>query len=360
MTLSRVVLESLALLSLLAALALGVKIRREPEYVPPDSPMDDVTYDVNRASARAQTSGSDARAVAAEVAGGMAAEDAIASENQAERLAKENEHNEPFLAGTVTESDSQKVAAGKAKAATAETVEAAKLMQSEAVKDASAWAAKETDVKLADVYKGLMDWKYEVLHDPVSEAKIAAQKAGAPYEKAMLTMERRINEYQQRATDLQNQAYGLQGAAVAVAKGAVAQQGGGALAAAAANMKTAHHFMIQAASLGAQAMKVQLEAQNMQINFIPAYQGAQMMAAAAAAHRYNPSGYAPPPVAPTAFTPPGPGKVPPGGYDPSVANIPPAVLLQEQATALKEAPAAPGMESPLLRSGPRRGNPFRK
>jgi len=322
------------------------------QYTPPESPMDDLTYDVNRASHSAQASSSDARSVAAEVAAGMAAEDGISSQHQAERMAAENAHNEPFLAGTVTESDHQKGAAGRAKSATGETVEASKLMQAQAVQDAAAWASKETESKLADVYKGLMDWKYEVLHDPVSEAKIAAQKAAAPYEKAMLTMERRINEYQQRATDLQNQAYGLQGAAVGLAKGAVGQQAGGAIGPAAANMKAAHHMMAQAASLGAQAAKVQLEAQNMQINFIPAYQGAQMMAAAAAAHRYNPSGYAPPPVSPNAFNPPAPPKVPPGGYDPSVAGKP-WLFLQDPASTLEKAPKEPGMTG-------RRANPFRR
>lgn len=262
------------------------------EYEPLPSEMDDLVYDVARASSKAKSTGSDARAVAAEVASGMAAEDTIGSQFEADKLARENGFNEPFMQGTKSESADQATFAAKAKTSTENTVGASQLMQTEAVGDAAAWAAAETQRQLQDVYKGLQDWRFQVLHDPVSEAKMAAQRAAAPFNKALAITEKRVDEYQQRATSMQQQAFGLQKVAQTFANLAVGAQSLGAYGPAQANMKSAHQMMMQASRFGAQAAAIQAQAETLQMNQ-GAYQQGALMSATKAAHRYDPADFGP-------------------------------------------------------------------
>jgi len=235
----------------------------------------------------------------------LAADAAEGSQLESQSQKDTTQNRERFFIGAVEESKKQVKLAAEAVTAAKEALQAGKIWQVDAVKKAAAYATKATQEQLAPVFKGLVDWKYEVLHSPVSEAAKAAQKAAAPYENAMRTLEKRIAEMSQRATGLQSQAYALQNEASGLANSAVSQQAAKDFKTAAKSMMDAHQMMAQAAIFGEQATKIQLAIEPLEVP-LPAYSAAAQAAAASAAHRYNKAGYAPPPVSPKAFNPPPP------------------------------------------------------
>ena len=147
--------------------------------------------------------------------------------------------------------------------------------------------------KLATVYKGLQEWKMDVLHNPIKIGRVAGMKAAAPYEDAMQKTERRIGAYEQRAKALSATARGLRLAAVGTAHGAVGKQGAGKLKAASQGMVDAGQMISQAAQLENQGLKMHEMAETLQLN-IQAYQAAAQRAEQAVVSRYSKGVYAPP------------------------------------------------------------------
>lgn len=278
---------------------------RVAEGQPPYSQLWNLSHEESQAAGFARTAASDARAVSSEVMARLAADAGEGSQLESKAEKDNTQNRERFFVGAVEESKKQVKLASRAVTAAKEALQAGKIWQTHAVKKAAKWAEKEVTVQLAHVFKGLKDWKYEVLHSPVSEAAKAAQKASAPYEKAMVTLEKRIAEMEQRAMGLQSQAYALQNEAQGAAGTAVAQQAAKDFKGAQQSMMDAHQMMAQAAIFGEQATKTQLAIEPLEVP-LPAYAGAAQAAAASAAHRYNKAGYAPPPVSPKAFNPPPP------------------------------------------------------
>lgn len=274
-----------------------------------------ITYDASQSSGFARTAASDARAVSSEVMARLAADSAEGSQSESKNDKDNTKNRERFFVGAVEEGKKQDKLASEAVTAAKEAFEAGKIWQVHAVKVAAKWATQETQRQLASTFKGLQDWKYEVLHSPVSEAAMAAQKAAAPYENAMRTLEKRIAEMSQRATGLQSQAYALQNEAQGLAGSAVAQQAAKDFKGAQQSMADAHQMMAQASLFGAQAQKIEMAIEPLEVP-LPAYSAAAQAAAASAAHRYNKPfappngdthlGYAAPPVSPKAFNPPPP------------------------------------------------------
>jgi hypothetical protein len=271
-------------------------------------------------SGYARTAASDARAVSSEVMTRLAADEAEGSQFESRANGQTTQNREIFFRNALVEGQKQQRLAAEAVIAAKEAFQAGKIWQTAAVKKAAEWADKAIQDQLAPTFKGLVDWKYTVLHDPASEAAKAAQKAAAPYENAMRTLEKRIAEMNQRAMGLQSQAYALQREAQGAAGTAVAQQAAKQFDAAKQSMMDAHQLMSQAAIFGEQATKMQLAIEPLEVP-LPAYSAAAQAAAASAAHRYNKpgreaplvskGGYAPPPVSAKAFNPPPPPIPPP-------------------------------------------------
>lgn len=273
----------------------------QPEY----SELWNLTYKVGTASAYSRTAASDARAVSSEVMARIAADSAEGAALESENNKDNSKNRERFFIGAVEEGQKQQKLAEEAVHAAKEAFEAGKIWQKEAVKNAAIIAKQAVQDELASTFKGLQDWKYEVLHSPVAEAAKAAQKAAAPYENAMRILEKRIAEMSQRAVGLQSQAYALQNEASGLANNAVALQAAKDFKGAQRDMMNAHQMMAQASLFGAQATKIQLAIEPLEVP-LPAYSAAAQAAAASAAHRYNKAGYAPPPVSAKAFNPPPP------------------------------------------------------
>jgi len=290
---------------LLPPVADGTSSLRVLERQPPYSELWKLSTQAADTSGFSRTAASDARAVSSEVMARLAADEAEGSQMESKANRDNTENRERFFVGAVEEGKKQQKLAAQAVTAAKEAFQAGKIWQKDAVKKAAAWAEKETQDQLAKTFKGLQDWKYSVLHDPVSEAAKAAQKAAAPYENAMRTLEKRIAEMSQRAVGLQSQAYALQREAQGAAGTGVAQQAAKQFDAAKTSMMDAHQLMAQAAIFGEQATKIQLAIEPLTVP-LPAYSAAAQAAAASAAHRYNKAGYAPPPVSAKAFNPPPP------------------------------------------------------
>jgi hypothetical protein len=158
--------------------------------------------------------------------------------------------------------------------------------------------------KLATVYKGLQEWKMDVLHNPIKLGRIAGMKAAAPYEDALQKTERRIGAYEQRAHALSATARGLRLAAVGLANGSVGKQAAGQLKAASQGMVDAGQMISQAAQLENQGIKMHEMAETLQLN-VQAYQAAAQRAEQEAVSRYSKGVYAPPSTPMGAFaTPP--------------------------------------------------------
>lgn len=275
------------------------------ERQPPYTELWNLTGKAADTSGYARTAASDARAVSSEVMTRLAADEAEGSQFESQANKDNTQNRERFFVGAVEEGKKQQKLAAEAVTAAKEAFQAGKIWQKDAVKKAAKWAEQAVQDQLASTFKGLVDWKYSVLHDPASEAAKAAQKAAAPYENAMRTLEKRIAEMNQRAMGLQSQAYALQREAQGAAGTGVAQQAAKQFDAAKQSMMDAHQLMAQAAIFGDQATKMQLAIEPLEVP-LPAYSAAAQAAAASAAHRYNKGGYAPPPVSAKAFNPPPP------------------------------------------------------
>jgi len=279
-----------------------------PNLVRPPAPLDDLAHKVADVAGRAKAVAADARSAASETGSRVIADQTIVSQYTAEHIASTNPHEEPYLAATVREATFRKQDAAVAAAATEAAMNTAILKQKEEVSNAAAWASAETEKILAEPMMKLQDWKMEVLHDPMSEAKIAAEKAAAPYRLAVTKLHQRISEYTKRAQQLQSQAYGLQVAAKGTAGVAVAVQKKPTPAhwkVANQMMKDAQHMIIQAAIFSGQAKKLELNAGVMELAF-QAYQAGGEAAAQTAAHWYAPHLIAPAPNGGAIWAPPGP------------------------------------------------------
>lgn len=270
---------------------------RDPALSTPPDPFGDLEKSVHDAAMKAQASASDARSAGSEAAARAAAEGAAVAEFTAKTLAARTAFQQPFLEGAGSEAEKQQGLAADGAVGAGHGLGAAQLMQKEAVANAAAWASAETQDKLADTYTGLQEWKMAVLHDPMQEAKRAAQKAVAPYRLALDNLHNQILSYEDRAKHLQSQAYALQNIAAGTAKLAVSLQGAGALGPAASNMKSAHQMIAQAANFITNAQGLSIKAQVLQLNWGITH-GAATHALAEAAHRYAPDLIAPPPVDP--------------------------------------------------------------
>jgi len=310
---------------LLIALVHGAGDARNPAWIEPASPLDDLAHQVSVASGRARSSASDARAAGSEAAARSAGEQSVSSRYTAEHLAETTKLQEPFLKAAARESQKQKSLAAFGAKSAEDGYNTAVLMQKEAVKNAALFGTASTEKQLANTFEKLAEWKMETLHDLVSETKIAAQKAAAPYVSSLRVLHNRINEYEQRATQLNGQAFTLQNMASIQAAGAIGTMKKKQFQAAQQGMKDAHHMMQQAAVFGAQALKLMKTAQVLSLNF-QAYQGAAEGAAATVAHRYAPQLYAPAPDAGTGWAPPGPPT-------PYTDGVTPAYSLTQQGSA---------------------------
>jgi len=276
--------------------------------VRPPAPLDDLAHKVADVATRAKAVAADARSTASETGGRVMADQTIVSQYTSEHIASTNPHEEPYLAATVREATLRKQDAALAASATEAAYNTAILKQKEEVSNAAAWASKETEKILAEPMMKLQDWKMEVLHDPMSEAKIAAEKAAAPYRLAVTKLHQRISEYTKRAEQLNSQAYGLQVAAKGTAGVAVAVQKKPTPAhwkTASTLMKNAQHMIIQAAIFSGQAKKLEINANVMELAF-QAYQAGGEAAAQTAAHWYAPHLIAPAPNGGAIWAPPGP------------------------------------------------------
>eukprot|EP00397_Hematodinium_sp_SG-2012_P056216 GEMP01069186.1.p1 GENE.GEMP01069186.1~~GEMP01069186.1.p1 ORF type:complete len:289 (+),score=92.18 GEMP01069186.1:31-897(+) len=257
------------------------------------------------AAAQAQSEAAFARGTASEVGAEEASRKALSSSDATASAAESVNMVKPVIEGTAREGHLREQLATKDEEAAREALEAVGIASQHAIDSAGQYAAKLTEDKLASVYQKMQEWKMAVLHNPISESKQAAERASRPYHRAMMKIEKRINEYQQRATSLNDQAFGLQNTAQSLAATAVAKQAALDFTGAQKDMMDAHQMMAQAAQFGQQAFKLQEQAKALQIN-IPAYQASAQMSAAAAAHRYDSEHVAPPPVSPSAFNPPPP------------------------------------------------------
>lgn len=273
-----------------------------------DSPLDDLSHQVQNVASRARAVAADARSSAAEAAGRVSSEQTVVSQYTAEHLANTVPHEEPYLKATVREATKQKENAAAAAAAAEGGYNTAILKQKEEVANAAAWASQEVEKQLADPMMKLQEWKMEVLHDPMSEAKIAAEKAARPYREAVAKLHQRISEYTKRASQLSSQAFGLQAMAKGVSGVAVAVMKKPTPAhwkKAQGMMKNAQHLLMQAAVFGAQAKKLEMMASKMELSF-QAYQAGGEAAAQVAAHHYAPHLIAPAPNGGAIWAAPGP------------------------------------------------------
>lgn len=275
----------------------------------PNSPLDDLSNQVQNVAARAKAVAADARSATAEAAARVSSEQTVVSQYTAEHLAATVPHEEPYLQATVREATKQNQNAATAATGTEAAYNTAILKQKEEVANAASWAVVETEKQLAEPMRKLQEWKMEVLHDPMSEAKIAAEKAARPYRQAVNKLHQRISEYTKRASQLNSQAFMLQANAKAVAGVAVNVMKKPTPAhwkAARGMMKDAQHNMLQAAVFDAQAQKLTIMANVMELNF-QAYQAGGEAAASVAAHHYAPHLFAPAPgTGLSTWAPPGP------------------------------------------------------
>jgi hypothetical protein len=273
-----------------------------------DSPLDDLAHNVQNVATRARAVAADARSSAAEASARVISEQTVVSQYTAEHIASTNPHEEPYLAATVREAAKQKENAAAAAAATQAAYNTAILKQKEEVGNAAAWASQATEKALAEPMMKLQDWKMEVLHDPMSEAKIAAEKAAAPFREAVQKLHQRIAEYTKRAAALNSQAFSLQVAAKGTSGVAVAVMKKPTPAhwkTARTMMQQAQHMLMQAAIFNAQAKKLVVNAEVMELAF-NAYKGGGEAAAQTAAHWYAPHLIAPAPTDGSIWAPPGP------------------------------------------------------
>lgn len=309
----RMSLRAFAATAVLAIVVSGRSLRssnvlKQPEEIlqRPDSPLDDLFHDVTATAARARASAADARTVAAETGARSSADQTAISQYTAEDLSIRTQNDEPVIQATIREAAKQKGIAAQAAVAAENAYNTAGLRMKEEIANAAKFAGTSVDDQLANTYKQLQDWKMEVLHDPLSEARIHAQQAAAPYQKALNVLHGRVREYQQRAEALNNQAMALQKEAKGLAGVATGTMAAGLAKAADAQMKQAHHFALQSTVFLRQAQKLELDAQVLSLNF-SVYQSAAQAKAAEAAHRYAPDMFAPPPVPGNGL----PGDIPP-------------------------------------------------
>jgi hypothetical protein len=283
----------------LVLLVSGVAAAREPA-----TPFE-AARAAQAATYHAQAAASDARAAASEVGAQGSAE---ATAGYAKAAATDHLAAEAVAPQSHQAVDEAKVQVTRTEAALRQATAAegtAKILAESAVAKGKARADADTHAALGDLFKQYEDWRYSVLHDSETEARLAAQKAEKPYMDALSKTEKRIEDMQQRADGLSGQASTLRNVAVGTANLAVAQQAALAMKDAQQNMMNAHQMMAQANDFDTQAGKMQMQAQVLQLN-VPGYQAAGQMAAAFMGHRYNPDGRPPPPVNPFGFTPPPP------------------------------------------------------
>jgi len=257
------------------------------------------------ASYHAAAAASDARAAASEVGAQGSAE---STQDSAHDAGKDH-----LAATAVAPMSHQAVEEGKVQVTRSEYAlrqakaaeGTAKILAESAVEKGQKRADADTHAALGDLFKQYEDWRFSVLHDPETEARLAAAKHEKPYVDALMKTEKRIEDMQQRSQGLSGQAASLRNIAVGTANLAVAKQAATDLDGAAKDMMNAHQMMAQANDFDTQAGKMQLQAQVLQLN-VPGYQAAEQMAGAFWGHRYNPDGRPPPPVNPFGFTPPPP------------------------------------------------------
>lgn len=253
------------------------------------------------ASMQAQAAGADARAAASQVGTRGFAEQAAASEAQAEKDALHADGIAPTTTRALGEAQAQvKEAEASVQQAGAAVSTADGLAKTAGARGTETGTAM-THAALGDLMKHFQDWKFGVLHDPESEARKAAQRGEQPYIDALMKTEKRIQDIQQRSDGLGAQASNLRNLAVGTANVAVAQQAIVDLKGAQQNMMNAHQFMSQANEFDKQAQKLGEQAKVLQLN-VPGYQAAAQMAGSYWGHRYNPDGRPPPPVNILGFT----------------------------------------------------------
>lgn len=248
------------------------------------------------------------RGVEAEVSAKGASRSAIASSRLAADAAEDINNLKPVMDGTIKEAKLRAELAAKDEEAAKEALEAVGIASQHTIDTAGTYASKKVEEKLGPVFQKMQEWKMAVLHNPLAESRKAAERASRPYHRAMMKLEKQVNEYQQRAESLNSQALGLQRTAEALANTAVAKQAAVDLKGAQTDMMNAHHMMYQAAQFGQQAFKLQEKAKALQVN-LPAYRTVAQMTAQAAAHRYDPEHVSAPPVSPQPYTPPLPTDV---------------------------------------------------
>merc|ERR1719271_1891840 len=221
------------------------------------------TYEAAKGAAAAA---SDARAAASEVGTQGSAESTQESAHEAGK--------DHLAASAVAPMSHQAVEEGKVQVTRSEYAlrqataaeGTAKILAESAVAKGKARADADTHAALGDLFKQYEDWRYSVLHDSETEARLAAQKAEQPYMDALSKTEKRIEDMQQRADGLSGQAATLRNVAVGTANLAVAQQAALAMKDAQQNMMNAHQMMAQANDFDTQAGKMQLQAQVLQLN----------------------------------------------------------------------------------------------
>jgi len=213
---------------------------------------------------------------------------------------------EPYVKKALREAEIRVELANKDKESALEALEAGRIASKYVIDWSSKYAAAQVDEKLGPVLQKLQEWKMAVLHDPSAESKKAAYKAAAPFEKAMMITEKRVNEYMQRAQALNSKAALLRGAAQGTASAAVTKQADAVdFEGAQKDMMNAHQMTYQADNFALQALAMQDQAKLLEVN-IPLYKDAAANARATTAHRYDPVHVPAPLPSPNAFNPPPP------------------------------------------------------
>eukprot|EP00747_Dinoflagellata_sp_TGD_P137695 gnl/TRDRNA2_/TRDRNA2_175718_c0_seq3.p1 gnl/TRDRNA2_/TRDRNA2_175718_c0~~gnl/TRDRNA2_/TRDRNA2_175718_c0_seq3.p1 ORF type:complete len:364 (-),score=85.85 gnl/TRDRNA2_/TRDRNA2_175718_c0_seq3:51-1142(-) len=272
---------------------------------PTPTPLEDVGRAADVASIRSKASASDARSSASEMTTRMDAEKASESALAAQLAAMNVAGETHDVKGAVTESAKQKDMADYAAKVAKQADWVGQQYAKMAIKKAGVMGTDMTEKALAHTYKEFQVWKLKVLHDPIREAKQAGAKAAWPFEHALQTTEKRVADMEQRAGHLSAQANMLRNEATGAAGGAVQKQAGGDLAGAAADMMAAHEMVNQATQFNAQALKLNVAANDL-MEHLGAFVGAGQGAAQAATHRYAPAVFDPPGKPAAGYAPPPP------------------------------------------------------
>jgi len=262
----------------------------------PSTPLETLARSAMASGQMASAEASEATAVATEIAAQRAAEaaedaatgaeDANIDASRASKLLGEARLQEKSsLANALGEEQSTSAALGKSRMYVANLDTVAY----------SALAKSGLEDELLPIYKGLQEWKMNMLHPPVIEGRKASVQAARPFEEQLEKIETEVGAYQQQAVMLSGQARTMRTEAVDLANFAVKQQAEGQLLGARDDMMRAHQMMTHAQMIESQAHDIQKAAQELNLK-VPLYVVAAQNAAQEAMHRYNPDRFAPPPL----------------------------------------------------------------